>query len=157
MERFHDMFGHPHELVVRGGCRRVLRHKVANGLCGVAETGRERYRGALDKVFWGERPTSGKLCHDVGEQEGEVVQVLLGRSGSQEGIELALWPPVIEAKELVAPMGAGLRCVQLQLLKRLGDRVEAGGVERLDGGRNLHQLSLHRNDEVQVPKTHAHA
>ena len=47
--------------------------------------------------------------------------------------------------------------MQLQLLKRLGDRVEAGGVERLDGGGNLQQLSLHRNDEVQVPEVHVHA
>ena len=39
----------------------------------------------------------------------------------------------------------------------LGDRVEAGGVERLDGGGNLRQLSLHRNDEVQVPEAHVHA
>ena len=42
--------------------------------------------------------------------------------------------------------------MQLQLLKRLGDRVEAGGVERLDSSGNLRQLSLRRNDEVQVPK-----
>ena len=47
--------------------------------------------------------------------------------------------------------------MQLQLLKRLGDRVEAGGVERLDGGGNLRQLSLRRNDEVQVPEAHVHA
>ena len=44
--------------------------------------------------------------------------------------------------------------MQLQLLKRLGDRAEADGVERLDGGENLRQLSLHRNDEVQVPEAH---
>ena len=30
-------------------------------------------------------------------------------------------------------------------------------MERLDGGRNLRQLSLHHNDEVQVPKVHVHA
>ena len=59
-----------------------------------------------------------------------------------------LQPPIIEVEELVAPRGLGLQCVQLQLLKRLGDRVEAGGVERLDGGRNLHQLSLRHNDEL---------
>ena len=47
--------------------------------------------------------------------------------------------------------------MQLQLLKRLGDRVVADGVERLDGGGNLRQLSLHRNDEVQVPKAHMRA
>ena len=59
MERFYDIFDHPHELIVRGGWRRALRHKVANGICGVAETGRERYRGAPDEVFWGERLSPG--------------------------------------------------------------------------------------------------
>ena len=47
--------------------------------------------------------------------------------------------------------------MQLQLLKHLGDRVEASGVERLDGGGNLRQLSLHRNDKILVPKAHVHA
>ena len=72
MERFHDVFGHPHELIIRGGWRRALRHKVANGLCGVAETGRERCWGASDEIFWGERLSPGKLRHDVGEREDEV-------------------------------------------------------------------------------------
>ena len=70
MERFHDIFGHPHELVVHRGWRRALRHKVANGLYGVAETKRERCRGILDEVFQRERLPSGKLRHDVGEEEG---------------------------------------------------------------------------------------
>ena len=30
-------------------------------------------------------------------------------------------------------------------------------MERLDSGGNLRQLSLRRNDEVQVPKEHVHA
>ena len=51
----------------------------------------------------------------------------------------------------------GLRCVQLQLLKRLSDHVEAGGVERSDGGGSYHQLSLHRDDEVWVPEAHVRA
>ena len=51
--------------------------------------------------------------------------------GSQQDAELTLQPSVVEAEELVASGGASLWCVQLQLLKRLGDRVEAGGVERL--------------------------
>ena len=90
MERFCDVFGHPHELVVHRGWGRALHHKVANGLCGVAQTERERCRGAPDEVFRGERLSSGKLRHDVGEREGEVAQVLLGRSGSQECAELVL-------------------------------------------------------------------
>ena len=82
MERFRDIFDHPHELVIRMGWRRALRHRVANGLYDVAETKRECCWGAPDEVFQRERLSSSKLCHDVGEQEGEVVRVLLGRSGS---------------------------------------------------------------------------
>ena len=63
--------------------------KVAISLYGIAETKQERCRGAPDEVFQRERLPSGKLRHDVGEREGEVAQVLLGRSGSQEGTELA--------------------------------------------------------------------
>ena len=58
---------------------------------------------------------------------------------------------------MVAPGGMNLWCAQLQLLQRLGDRIEASGVERLDGGGSLRQLSLRRNDEVQVPEAHVHA
>ena len=63
---------------------------VAVGLYGVAETKQERCRGASDEVFRRERLSSSKLCHDIGEREGEVAQVLPGRSGFQEGAELAL-------------------------------------------------------------------
>ena len=71
MEGFRDIFGHPHELVIHGGWGRALRHKVANGLCGVAQTKWERCQGALDEVFWGEQLSSGKLRHDIGEREAE--------------------------------------------------------------------------------------
>ena len=67
-----------------------MRHKVANGLCDIAETKREHCRGTLDEVFRRERLPSSKLCHNVGEQEGEATQVLLGRPGSQEDAELVL-------------------------------------------------------------------
>ena len=72
MERLHDIFGHPHELIVHGGQRRASCHKVGIGLYGVAETERERYRGASDEVCRREQVPSGKLRHDVGEREGEV-------------------------------------------------------------------------------------
>ena len=51
MEGFHDAFDHPHELVVRGGRDRALRHKVANGHRVVTETERKRHWGALCGVF----------------------------------------------------------------------------------------------------------
>jgi hypothetical protein len=63
-----------------------------------------------------------------------VTQILLGWSGSQEGVELALQPLVIEVEELVAPRSTGLLGVQLQLLEGLDDCVNAGGIRRLDGG-----------------------
>ena len=90
MERFCDVFGHPHELIVRRGWGHALRHKVANGLCSVAQTECEHYRGALDEAFQGEQLSSSKLRHDIGEQEDEAAQVLPRRSGSQESTELAL-------------------------------------------------------------------
>ena len=90
MERFRDVFGHPHKLVVRRGWGCALHHRVANGLYGVVEIGQERYRGAPDEVSQRERLPSSKPCHDVGEREGEAAQVLPGWSGSQEGTELAL-------------------------------------------------------------------
>ena len=90
MERFHDIFGHPHEPVIHGGWRRTLHHRVVVGLYGIAETKREHCRGALDKVFRREWLSSGELRHDVGEREGEAVLVLPGWSGSQKGAQLAL-------------------------------------------------------------------
>ena len=109
MKKFHDVFGHPHELIIRRGWGRALRHKVANGLCGIAQTEREHCRGTPDEVFQGEQLSSGKLHHDVGEGEGEVAHILPGRSGSQEGVELALQPPVVEVEDLAALGGVGLR------------------------------------------------
>ena len=76
MKRFCDIFGHPHEPVVRGGRRSVLCHKVALGLYGITKIEREHYRGAPDEVFRREQLPSGMLCHDIGEREGEVAQVL---------------------------------------------------------------------------------
>ena len=132
MERFCDIFGHPHELVIRGGWRHALRHRMANGLYGVAEIGRERCRGAPDEVFRGGRLSSSKLHHDVGEREGEAAQVLPGRLGSQEDAELMPQPPKVKVEELTTPAGTVLWCMQPQLLEHLGDRVDAGivGVER---------------------------
>ena len=72
VERIRDIFGHPQELIVRRGWGSALCHKVANGLYGVAQTEWERCRGAPDEVFRGERLSLDKLCHDVGEREGEV-------------------------------------------------------------------------------------
>ena len=82
MERFHDIFGHPHELIVRWGWGVALHHKVDKGLYGVTQTERERRRCAPDEVFQGERLSSDKLCHNIGEREGEAAEVLPGWSGS---------------------------------------------------------------------------
>ena len=81
MEGFCDAFDHPHELVVRGGRDRVLRHKVANSHRGVAETEWKRRRGSPCGVFW---------------REGVAVRVLPRRPGSKGDTGLALKPPVVE-------------------------------------------------------------
>ena len=117
-----------------------MRHKVANGFCGIAHTEREHYQGTLDEAFWGERLSVGKLRHDIGEREGEAAQVLLGWSGSQEGTELALCPLIIEAEELVAPGGTGHKCVLL-VLSALGlqwglETSERGRGSQVSGGRS---------------------
>ena len=80
MEGFRDAFDHPHELVVRGGWDRALRHKVANGYRGVAETEWKRHRGAPCGVFL---------------RGGEVARVLPGVPGSKGDTGLALKPPVV--------------------------------------------------------------
>ena len=90
MERFRDVFGHPHELIVRRGWVHALRHEVANGPSNIAQTEWECYRGAPGEVFRGERFPSGELHRGVGEGESKAAQLLSGRSGSQEGTELVL-------------------------------------------------------------------
>ena len=82
VERFHDVFDHPHEFVVRGRWNHALRHNVANGLCGVAETEQEHCRGAPDEVLQREGFPSDEPRHVIGVREGEVAQVLPGWLGS---------------------------------------------------------------------------
>jgi hypothetical protein len=96
-------------------------------------------------------------CHEVGERENEVAQILLGWSGSQEGVELALQSLIIKVEVLVAPEGTDLQGMQLQLLEGLDDCVEAGGAKRLDRGRGPCQLSLCGDEEIQALKVHARA
>ena len=82
VERFHDMFDHPHEL---GVCRRqdhASCHKVSNGCRSVAKTIRKRCRGAPYVVFRREGSSSGKPCCVVGVGKGEAVLVLPGLMGS---------------------------------------------------------------------------
>ena len=120
VERFHDVFDYPDELVVRGWQNHASCHKVANGRRSVAEAERKRCQGALYVVFWREGPSSGKPRRVVGVGKGEAALVLPGLLGSKGDTELALKPLV----------------------------VEANGGERLDGGVSQCQLSSHRDDEV---------
>jgi hypothetical protein len=46
-------------------------HMVLNNLHSVAQTIRERCRGALGQSVWGERLSAGELRHDVDDGEGE--------------------------------------------------------------------------------------
>jgi len=49
----------------------ILEAELVGAIGGVAQTEQERCRGAPDEVFRGKRLSSCKLCHDVGEREGE--------------------------------------------------------------------------------------
>ena len=120
MERFRDMFDHPHELVVHGWRDHASCHKVANGRRSVAETKQKRCRGAPYVVFQREGPSSRKPRYVVGVGKGEVALVLPRLLGSKGDTELALKPLT----------------------------VEADGGERVDGGVSQCQLSSHRNVEV---------
>jgi hypothetical protein len=71
MDRFHDVVGHAHELVVRGRQTRASRHMALDSLHGVAQTVRECCRGTLGQSVRGERFSVGELHHDVDEGEGE--------------------------------------------------------------------------------------
>ena len=120
VERFHDVFDHPHKLIVRGRQDHALGHKVANGRRSIAETEQKCYRGAPYVVFQREGSSSRKTCHVIGVGEGEAVSVLPGLLGSKGDTELTLKPLV----------------------------VEADGGESQDGGMSQSQLSSHRDDEV---------
>ena len=120
MERLHDMFDYPHELVVRGRLNHASCHKVANGRRSIAETERKRCRGAPYVVFRREGPSFGKPHHVVGVGKGEATLVLPRLLGSKGDTELAPKPLM----------------------------VEADGGERLDGGVSQCQLSSHHDDEV---------
>ena len=61
MERLRDILGHPYELIVHGERRRALHHKVANGLCGVAETERSDV-GALQMGYSRESGSPPASC-----------------------------------------------------------------------------------------------
>ena len=126
MERFHDVFDHPHELIIHEEWDHALCHKVANDRRSVAETEWKRCRGTPYVVFRRERLSSGEPRHVFGIREGEAAQVLLGWLGSQGDTELALKPPV----------------------------VEADGGKRLNGSVSQCQLFSHRDDEVQVSEAH---
>ena len=83
VERLHDVFDYPHELV-HGWLNHASCHKLANGRRSFAETEWKRRWGAPCGVFW---------------REGEVVQVLPRRLGSRGDAGLALKPPIARADE----------------------------------------------------------
>jgi hypothetical protein len=79
MDRFHDVVGHTDKLIIRGWQTKASRHMALDNLRGVAQTVRERCRGALGQSVWGERLSAGELHHNVDEGEGEGTQVFPGR------------------------------------------------------------------------------
>ena len=120
MERFRDMFDHPHELVV---CRRqdhASCHKVANGHRSIAETKRKCCRGAPHVAFRREVSLPRRSRHAVVVGEGEAMLVLPGLPWSKGGTELAPKPLMVKA---------------------------IGG-KRSDGDVRPYQLSSHHDDET---------
>jgi hypothetical protein len=79
VDRLHEGVGYAHELIVRGQRTGKSCHMVLDDLHGVAQTIRERHRGALGKGVRGKRFSADELRHDVDEGEGEGTQVLPGR------------------------------------------------------------------------------
>jgi hypothetical protein len=67
----------------------VRRCEAAHGLRGGAQAERKHCRDVPNKDFRGEWFSSRELCHDVGKREEDALQALLGRSRTQEGVELA--------------------------------------------------------------------
>ena len=78
VERFCDVFDHPHELIVRGWQDHASWHKVANVCRSVAETKQKHCWGAPYVVFWREGSSSKKPRHVIGVREGEATLVQPG-------------------------------------------------------------------------------
>jgi hypothetical protein len=53
VDRFHDIVGHTHKLIVHGWWMKESRHMALDNLRGIAQTVRECYRGALGQDVWG--------------------------------------------------------------------------------------------------------
>jgi hypothetical protein len=79
VDRFHDVVGHTHKLVVHGWRMKASCHMALDNLRGVVQIVREHCRGTLGQSVQGERLSTGELRHDVDKGEGEGTQVLLGR------------------------------------------------------------------------------
>ena len=97
MERLHDVFDYPHELIVRGQQDHASCHTMANDRRSVAETEWKRCRGAPYVVLRREGFSSRKPHHVAGIGKGEAALVLPGLLGSKRDIELVLKPLVVEA------------------------------------------------------------
>ena len=89
VERFCDVFDHPHELVVHGRQDHASCQKVANGRHSIAETERKCCRGAPYVVFQREGSYSGRPRHVIGIRKGEVTLVLPRLLGSEGDTKLA--------------------------------------------------------------------
>jgi hypothetical protein len=85
------------------------------------------------------------------------MQILLGRSGTQEDAKLRPQPLVIEIEEPIALGSAIPRRVQAQLLISLDNGVKVGGAGGVDRKVNLLESPSRGYDEIQAPETHEHA
>jgi hypothetical protein len=90
----------------------------------------------------------GELHCDIGEREENMVQVLLGRSGTQEDAELMLQTLVVEVEGPTNPGDAILRGAQPHSLERPDNGVEVGGAGGADRSMNLLQSPSYGDNDV---------
>jgi len=105
----------------------MRRHEALHDPHGVAQVEGECCRGAPIEDPWGDR-FSRELRH---EREENTPQILLGRSGAQEGAKHVLRAATVDDGAMVASGGASLGYVQPQVPQSLDDGVGAdsgGGV-----------------------------
>jgi hypothetical protein len=148
MEGFRDVVRYSHELAILGGQTKKCRGEAMRVPRRIAQAKRKPHRDAPGRDLWGEWFSPKELCHDVGEREESEVQVLLGRSGTQEDAELMAESLVVEIERRAVPEVAILQGVQLQSSEVLNYGVEDGGANGSGWNMDLLQFSLCGDDEV---------
>jgi hypothetical protein len=113
MEGLRNIVRFPHEFIICGERTKAECYEAIYILYCIAQAKAKHYRGAPDHDLRGEWFSSGELHRDIGKPEENLMQVLLGWSGTQEGMEPTPQPLVIEIGEPATLRGAILWGAQL--------------------------------------------